>query len=79
MSIFGMHRVIVHGSEKLRSCRGSCPATSMSACVTEPDAGLDTTRIKTFAKRTGEGYVINGGRARPRYAEGLLMRGLEGA
>ncbi len=28
--------------------------------VTEPDAGLDTTQIKTFARRDGDDYVING-------------------
>jgi acyl-CoA dehydrogenase len=28
--------------------------------VTEPDAGSDTTRIVTFARRTDRGYVING-------------------
>lgn len=30
--------------------------------VTEPDAGTDTTRIKTFARRDGDEYVINGGK-----------------
>lgn len=30
--------------------------------VTEPDAGTDTTRIRTFARREGESYVINGGK-----------------
>ena len=28
--------------------------------VTEPDAGLDTGRIKTTARRDGDGYVIEG-------------------
>jgi len=28
--------------------------------VTEPNAGLDTTNIETFARRTNEGYVIRG-------------------
>jgi len=28
--------------------------------VTEPDAGTDTTRISTFAKRVDGGYVLNG-------------------
>ena len=28
--------------------------------VTEPDAGTDTTRISTFAKRDGDRYVVNG-------------------
>src|SRR5205809_389858 len=28
--------------------------------VTEPDAGTDTTRISTFAKKVGDTYVVNG-------------------
>jgi len=28
--------------------------------VTEPDAGTDTTRITTFARRAGDGYVVSG-------------------
>ncbi len=28
--------------------------------MTEPDAGLDTTSIKTFARRTNDGYVVKG-------------------
>jgi len=28
--------------------------------VTEPDAGTDTTRITTFARRDGDSYVVNG-------------------
>jgi acyl-CoA dehydrogenase len=28
--------------------------------VTEPDAGSETTRIKTFARKTGDTYLING-------------------
>jgi acyl-CoA dehydrogenase len=63
MSIFGMHPVIVHGSEELK--RETLPrivSGDLHVCfgVTEPDAGLDTTRIKTFAKRNGDGYVVNG-------------------
>jgi acyl-CoA dehydrogenase len=30
--------------------------------VTEPDAGSDTTRISTFARREGDEYVVNGGK-----------------
>ncbi|HEX4718583.1 MAG TPA: acyl-CoA dehydrogenase family protein, partial [Thermoleophilaceae bacterium] len=64
MSIFGMHPVIVHGSEALK--RETLPRVvngDLHVCfgVTEPDAGLDTTRIKTYAKRApGGGYVCNG-------------------
>ena len=31
-----------------------------SMAVTEPEAGSDTTRITTFARRHGDGYVVNG-------------------
>ncbi|MCS6926074.1 MAG: acyl-CoA/acyl-ACP dehydrogenase [Candidatus Binatia bacterium] len=30
--------------------------------VTEPDAGSDTTRIRTFARKEGDFYIINGGK-----------------
>ena len=63
MSIFGMHPVIVHGSEALKAA--TLPRVvdgTLHVCfgVTEPDAGLDTTRIKTFARRVEGGYVVNG-------------------
>ncbi|WP_448256027.1 acyl-CoA dehydrogenase family protein [Microbacterium aurum] len=63
MSIFGMHPVIVHGSDDLK--RRNLPRIvngDLHVCfgVTEPDAGLDTTHIKTFAERRGDEYVVNG-------------------
>jgi acyl-CoA dehydrogenase len=63
LSIFGMHPVIVHGSEELK--RQTLPrivSGDLHVCfgVTEPNAGLDTTKITTFAKRTEGGYVVNG-------------------
>jgi len=63
LSIFGMHPVIVHGSEELK--RATLPRIvtgDLHVCfgVTEPNAGLDTTRITTFAQRTDGGYVVNG-------------------
>ena len=63
MSIFGMHPVIVHGSEEMK--RENLPRIAngeLHVCfgVTEPGAGLDTTRITTFAKRDGSDYVVNG-------------------
>ena len=63
MSIFGMHPVIVHGSEAMK--RENLPRIAgggLHVCfgVTEPGAGLDTTRVTTFARRDGSEYVING-------------------
>lgn len=65
LSIFGMHPVIKHGSEELK--RRTLPRIvdgSLHVCfgVTEPGAGLDTTRITTFAKREGDTYRVNGGK-----------------
>ncbi|MGV9408608.1 acyl-CoA dehydrogenase family protein [Nocardia sp. NPDC003693] len=63
MSIFGMNPVVVHGSEELKARTLPLVATGeLHVCfgVTEPTAGLDTTRITTFAKRAGDDYVING-------------------
>ncbi len=63
MSIFGMHPVVVHGSEELK--RRTLPRIAsgeLHVCfgVTEPGAGLDTPRITTFARRDGDHYVVNG-------------------
>lgn len=63
LSIFGMHPVIVHGSEELkRSTLPRIASGDLHVCfgVTEPNAGLDTTQITTFARRTEGGYVVNG-------------------
>jgi acyl-CoA dehydrogenase len=63
MSIFGMHPVIVHGSAAMK--QENLPRIvngDLHVCfgVTEPGAGLDTTKITTFAKRDGDEYVVNG-------------------
>jgi acyl-CoA dehydrogenase len=63
LSIFGMHPVIKHGSEEMK--KENLPRIvngDLHVCfgVTEPGAGLDTTRITTFAKRDGDDYVVNG-------------------
>ncbi|MFC9659539.1 acyl-CoA dehydrogenase family protein [Nocardia sp. NPDC127606] len=63
MSIFGMQPVVVHGSEELK--RRTLPrvaAGDLHVCfgVTEPGAGLDTSRITTSARRDGDHYVVNG-------------------
>jgi acyl-CoA dehydrogenase len=63
LSIFGMHPVIVHGSEAMKQETLPRIVTGdLHVCfgVTEPGAGLDTTKITTFAKRDGSDYVISG-------------------
>ncbi len=63
MSIFGMHPVVKHGSEEMRQVAlPRIVAGDLHVCfgVTEPNAGSDTPRITTFAKRDGDDYVING-------------------
>lgn len=63
LSLFGMHPVIVHGSEKMK--QQNLPRIAdgdLHVCfgVTEPESGLDTTRLRTFAVRDGDHYVVNG-------------------
>ncbi|WP_307818063.1 acyl-CoA dehydrogenase family protein [Janibacter endophyticus] len=63
LSIFGMHPVIKHGSDDLKA--RTLPRIvngDLHVCfgVTEPGAGLDTTRITTFAERDGDDYLVNG-------------------
>jgi acyl-CoA dehydrogenase len=44
--------------------------------VTEPDAGTDTTRIRTFARREGDEYVVNGNKmwtSRVQHSDLLLL------
>ena len=63
LSIFGMHPLVVHGSEELKSrilphvADGSL---HVAFGVTEPDAGSDTSRITTRAVRDGDAYVVSG-------------------
>jgi acyl-CoA dehydrogenase len=63
MNIFGLNPVVVFGNEEQKQ-RHLPPliAGRDKACfaVTEPDAGLDTTRLKTRAVRDGDVYVVNG-------------------
>ncbi|QGY05167.1 acyl-CoA dehydrogenase [Methylobacterium mesophilicum SR1.6/6] len=63
MNIFGLNPVVVFGTEEQK--RRMLPpliAGDDKACfaVTEPDTGLDTTRLKTRAERRGDRYVVNG-------------------
>lgn len=63
MNIFGLNPVVVFGSEQQKQ-RMLPPlvAGRDKACfaVTEPDAGLDTLKLKTKAVLDGEHYVLTG-------------------
>jgi acyl-CoA dehydrogenase len=63
MNIFGLHPVVVFGTDEQRQ-RFLPPliAGNEKACfaVTEPDAGLDTTRLSMRAVRQGDRYLLSG-------------------
>jgi acyl-CoA dehydrogenase len=62
--MYVMGCVLRHGSEEQKSrilpaiANGTLRMQSMA--VTEPTTGSDTTRLKTFAERRGDRYVVNG-------------------
>lgn len=63
INLFGPHPVLIHGTEEQR--RRIIPPLIegkdiVAFGVTEPDAGLDTTRITTRAVRDGDKYIVNG-------------------
>jgi acyl-CoA dehydrogenase len=63
LSVFGMHPVVVHGTEEMKQQYLPEVASGrlhVAFGVTEPDAGTDTTHITTRAVRDGDHYVING-------------------
>lgn len=63
MNIFGLQPVVVFGTNEQRArmlpplIRGEHKACF---AVTEPEAGLNTTQLKTRAERRGDTYVISG-------------------
>ncbi len=62
--MYTMGTLLKHGSEAQK--QAYLPAIASGELrlqafgVTEPTAGTDTTRIRTFAKRVGDKYVVNG-------------------
>jgi acyl-CoA dehydrogenase len=63
INMFGPHPVVVHGTpEQKAQWLPRLVAGEDQVCfgVTEPDAGLDTTSIKTFAKKVDGGYSVSG-------------------
>ena len=63
MNIFGLHPVVVFGSDAQKQ-RMLPPliAGKDQACfaVTEPNTGLNTLKLKSFARREGAHYVVHG-------------------
>jgi acyl-CoA dehydrogenase len=63
LNIFGPHAIVVHGTpEQKQRMLPPLIRGEVRACfgVTEPDAGLDTTHLKTRAAREGNRYVVHG-------------------
>jgi acyl-CoA dehydrogenase len=63
INIFGPHAMVVHGTPEQRArWIPQLVKGEIQACfgVTEPDAGLDTTHIKTRAVRDGNKYIVDG-------------------
>ncbi|MCX6462248.1 MAG: acyl-CoA/acyl-ACP dehydrogenase [Pseudonocardiales bacterium] len=79
LTLFGMNPLVKHGSAELR--RELLPRVvsgdlHVSFAVTEPDAGTDTSRITTRARRDGDGYVVDGRKVwitKAQQAEYLLL------
>jgi acyl-CoA dehydrogenase len=63
INMFGPHAIVVHGTpEQKRRWLEPLVKGEEKACfgVTEPDAGLDTTSISTFAAKVAGGYQVSG-------------------
>ncbi|NOG72094.1 acyl-CoA dehydrogenase family protein [Roseicella sp. DB1501] len=63
INMFGPHPIVVHGTpEQQARWIPRLVAGEDQACfgVTEPNAGLDTTSISTYAQRVPGGYRVNG-------------------
>jgi acyl-CoA dehydrogenase len=63
INMFGPHPIVVHGTtEQKARWIPRLVAGEDQVCfgVTEPDAGLDTTNIKTFATKVDGGYRVTG-------------------
>ena len=63
INLFGPHPIVVFGSDEQRQRWLPRLITGQDQCcfgITEPDAGLNTTAIKTFAQKVDGGYVVHG-------------------
>ncbi len=63
LTVFGLQPVVKYGSERLKQAflpRAAAGDLHVAFGITEPDAGTDTSKIKTRAVRDGDGWRING-------------------
>ena len=63
INLFGPHPIVVHGTPAQKTEWIPALVAGTDQCCfgfTEPDAGLDTARIKTFAEKVAGGYVVRG-------------------
>ena len=63
VNLFGPHPIVVHGTPAQKAEWIPPLVAGTDQCCfgfTEPDAGLDTTRIKTFAEKAPGGYLVHG-------------------
>ena len=63
INLFGPHPIVVFGTKEQKSRWVPRLVSGDDKCcfgVTEPDAGLNTTRISTFAEKVDGGYLVNG-------------------
>ena len=63
INLFGPHPIVVKGTPEQKARWVPNLIAGKDQCAfgfTEPDAGLNTTRIKTFAQKVPGGYVVNG-------------------
>ena len=63
VNLFGPHPIVVHGTSEQKAAwipRLVSGEDQVCFGITEPDAGLNTTRIKTFAEKVPGGYVVHG-------------------
>jgi len=78
--MYTMGTILRHGSEeqkqRLLPKVASNEVRLQAFGITEPDAGSDTTRIRTFARREGDEYVVNGNKiwtSRFQHSDYLLL------
>lgn len=78
--MYTMGTILRHGSEeqkqRLLPQIASNEIRLQAFGITEPDAGSDTTRIRTFARREGDEYIVNGNKiwtSRFQHSDYLLL------